>query len=572
MTVKFLRFGALAAAALSVACTATINDTGDDSGAGPGPGVGPGPGGGGSSSTGGNGSGGGATLPPNVTGKLKLDGNPSYYRVVRLTNQQWSKSVQNVFGLSSPPSQAERLQDAVSGTTDFTNNELVLGVDSRAWSDYQDAAEELAKQITADSAALSKLYSGTDAAGFISTVGRRFYKRPLTPAEVSAYQALFDKGATLTGSLSGFAKGAGLVLRAMLQSPHFLYRTELGAVGAPLSGYEMAAKLSLWLRDTVPDDALLDAAAGPGKLDTVEGAVEAATKMLDDPAAKAMMRKFHGEFLHFDRFNNLSKVGVDDYDPSINAELQESSYLFFDKIFSQGLGVKDVFLSKSGFVGPKMSALLGGGPAGSGFVERELDAKRVGYFMQLPFLVLYAHNDDPDPIHRGVSMSLDVLCSRLGPPAAVIPPLPTRMPGQTNRVVVDEHTKGCGAACHNNMINPLGFAFENFDGMGRYRETETYGNEVLPVDASGSFEFVEGTKSYNNAAELMSVLSTDEQAHLCYSKKLASYGLQRDVVENDGSLLQALAAKSNASGSSLKQVMIELVKQDAFRTRSGGAK
>jgi hypothetical protein len=122
------------------------------------------------------------------------------------------------------------------------------------------------------------------------------------------------------------------------------------------------------------------------------------------------------------------------------------------------------------------------------------------------------------------------------------------------------------------MINPLGFAFENFDGMGKYRETETYGAEVLPVDASGSFAFVEGTKTYNNAADLMNVLSTDQQAHLCYSKKLASYGLQRDVVEADGALLTALASTSAASGSSLKKVMLELVKQDSFRTRSGGAK
>ena len=121
----------------------------------------------------------------------------------------------------------------------------------------------------------------------------------------------------------------------MLQSPYFLYRSELGAAGAPLSAYEIAAKLSLWLRNTTPDDALLDAAAGPGKLDTAAGAATVAQKMLDDPAAKAVMRKFHGEFLHFDKFDQLSKVGVASYNPAINPELKESSYLFFDKIFNQ---------------------------------------------------------------------------------------------------------------------------------------------------------------------------------------------------------------------------------------------
>lgn len=295
--------------------------------------------------------------------------------------------------------------------------------------------------------------------------------------------------------------------------------------------------------------------------------------MLDEPAAKAVMRKFHGEFLHFGRFADLSKVGVANYSTDINPELAESSYLFFDKIFSQGLGVKDVFLATKGFVGPKMAALYGGGvgaPA-SGFVESDLGANRVGYFTQLPFLVLYAHNDAPDSIHRGVSMSLDVLCAPLGPPANDIPPLPPVMPGQTNRMRVDAHTKGCGTICHNNMINPLGFAFENFDGMGQYRETEMNGTETLPIDASGSFAFVDGSKTYKNASELMKVLASDQQTHLCYTKKLASFGLQRDIVEADLPLLAELSSVSASASGSVKQVMLDLVKQDAFRIRAGGA-
>ncbi len=296
--------------------------------------------------------------------------------------------------------------------------------------------------------------------------------------------------------------------------------------------------------------------------------------MLDEPAAKTVMRKFHGEFLHFGKFADLSKVGVASYNPAINPELAESSYLFFDKIFSQGLGLKDVFLATSGFVGPNMAALYGGGVAApaSGFVERDLGGNRLGYFTQLPFLVLYAHNDGPDSIHRGVSMSLDVLCAPLGPPAGDIPPLPAAMPGQTNRMRVDAHTKGCGTICHNNMINPLGFAFENFDGMGQYRETEMNGTEALPIDSSGSFDFVDGTKSYKSATELMKVLAADQQAHLCYSKKLASYGLQRDIVETDLPLLAELSSVSTSASGSVKQVLLDLVKQDAFRIRAGGAK
>jgi hypothetical protein len=564
MTLRFLEFGALTLALAAAGCTANISGTGSDDGPSQGPNGGLTPGGTGAT----------GAIAAAAKGKLKLDGAPSYYRVLRLTNDQWTNSVQSVLGLGAPPTLAETFQNAVSGTTDFTNNELVLDIDSRGWSDYAAAAQTLATQVTSDPAQLGKLYAGTDGPGFIAAVGRRVYRRPLSGAETAAYQKLFDMGATLSGTQSAFAKGASVVLEAMLQSPYFLYRSELGAVGAPLSGYEMAAKLSLWLRNTTPDDALLDAAAGPGKLDTAAGAAALAQKMLDEPAAKAVMRKFHGEFLHFGKFADLTKAEVPSFNPAaINPELAESSYLFFDKIFSQGLGVKDIFLSTTGFVGTNMAPLYGGGVAApaSGFVERDLGSGRLGYFLQLPFLMLYARPDGPDSIHRGVTMSLDVLCAPLGAFGGEIPPLPPRMMGETNRMRVDKHTNGCGTVCHNNMINPLGFAFENFDGMGQYRDTEMNGTEVLPIDASGSFDFVDGAKPYKNAVELMNVLATDQQTHLCYSKKLASFGLQRDMVEADLPLLAELSSISTSNSGSVKQVLLDLVKQDAFRTRVGGA-
>ena len=500
-----------------------------------------------------------------LTGSINLAGTPKYFRVVGLTKSQWRNTVRDVFGLETLPASVDAFQEAVSGTTNFTNNELVLDVDSRAWTDFQLAAEDVAAQVAGDPALLSRLYPGSDAAEFIRTVGRRLYRRPLTPQESESLLSLFELGA-IPGDPSSFAASAAVVLSAMLQSPHFLYRTELGPAGGMLTGYEIAAKLSLWLRDTTPTDALLDA-AGRGDLDTPQGLQSVAQEMMEEPAAIEVMRRFHSQLLHFDRFSQLSKVGVPEYDPQINAELIESADLFFDKVFTQGLGLETVFLSTSGFAGPRMSEIYGLGPV-AGMQERELGAGRLGYFTQLPFLMLYGRNADPDAIHRGVSISLDVLCAPLGPPAAVITPLPTRKPGQTNRMVVDAHTSQCGGACHNSMINPLGFAFENFDGMGRYRTTEQTGGETLPIDASGTFKFIDGERSWQNATELMQLLAHDTQSHLCYVKKLASFGLNRDIVAEDTPLLNALAASS--VGGSLKQVVLALVQTDAYRTRAGG--
>jgi hypothetical protein len=568
MTPRFLKFGMLACAAVAAACTGNISGP-----EGNGNGNGALPGGG----TSGNGTPGvsGATgeIVEIVKGKLAMTGSPKYYRVLRLTNEQWTNSVQTVLGLSTPPTLAEAFQTSVSGLTDFSNNENALtDVDNRGWSDYQSAAEALATQVTSDAAQLSKLYAGTDGAGFIAAVGRRVYRRPLSGTETAAYQKLFDSGATLSGTRSAFAKGASVVLEAMLQSPHFLYRTELGAAGTPLSPYEIAAKLSLFLRNTTPDTALLDAAAGPGKLDTVEGVAALAQKMLDEPAAKSVMRKFHGEWLSFGKFGELNKTGVATYDAKMKDEFAESSYLFFDRIFSQGLGVKDIFTSTTGFVGQTMAPLYGGAAApASGYAERDFGATRKGYFQQVPFLALYGRNEGPDPIHRGVTMSLQVLCAPLGFFEGVLPPLPDALPGQTNRVRVDNHTKGCGQKCHNDMINPVGFAFEHYDGMGQYRETEANQGQQLAIDSSGTFTFVDGPKTYQNAGELMQLLATNPQAHLCYAKKLASFGLQRDVIEADLPLIAELSSPSTAGTASMKAVVLDLVKKDAFRIRSGGA-
>jgi hypothetical protein len=290
--------------------------------------------------------------------------------------------------------------------------------------------------------------------------------------------------------------------------------------------------------------------------------------MVGEPTATAVMRRFHGELLHFDRYLNISKVNVPTYKEALNTEFQETSYLFFDKIFTQGLGVRQILTSTSGFVGTGTAALYGVAAPATGFVERDLGAQRVGYFLQLPFLALYGHNADPSPILRGASVNLDVLCAELGPPAPTIPEIPPLKAGQTNRQRIDALTATCGQSCHNDMINPLGFAFENFDGMGKWRDTENGG---LPIDASGSYTFSDGVKrSWTGAAELMQTLASSPQAHTCYAKKLASFALQRDIVASDMPLLSALTSTSMASTGSVKQVIVDLVRNNAFRTRVGG--
>jgi hypothetical protein len=526
---------------------------------------------GGSGGTGNSGSGGSGNEANGGTGNvggakpLDLKGSPIYTRFVRLTHDQWENSVKDVLRLPANPGLASTFEPSVMGSTDFSNNEIVLTVSSSLWSSYQTASETLANQVTGSAQSLTALYSGTDKDGFITTFGRRAFRRPLTPAEITSYGAIYDRGTMATGNGTAFAKGAALVIRAMLQSPSFLYRSELGTPGSPLTGYELASKLSFWLRNTTPDDALLDA-AGAGQLDTPDGAVALATQMLNDPAAAAMMHRFNGELFHFDRFRNIDKAGVDGYTTALNAELEAAAYAFFDRIYGQNLGVRDILTTTRGFVGPGLAPLYGvSAPAGGMLAEQDLGSNRVGFFTQVPFLTLYAINNNPDSIHRGLSINLDMLCADPGLPEIQLPEIPPQGAGETNRELILSITEGCGD-CHESIINPIGFAFEDFDGMGRYRTTDN----GEPVDTTGTYPFQEGPRSFANSAELMDIAANGKQAHQCYSKKIAGYAMQRFIVASDMPLLESMGTVSLAPGSTIKQVMLELVRNDAYRVRAAG--
>ena len=503
--------------------------------------------------------------PPGQPRPVSMEGEPIYSRLLRLTNDQWENSVRDILKLSAPSGLSKDFIHAVSGVTDFDNNERVVIVNNTVWSDFQSAAEKVAAQVTATDQALQAVVATTDAATFIKTFGRRAFRRDLTTDEVTDYQTLFSSASTYSGSQSAFTKGAGLVIAGMLQSPHFLYRQEMGDNGKPLSGYEMAAKLSLWLRDTTPTDAMLDAAKA-GTFGTADGAAMQAQQMLEDPAAKTVLRKFHGSLYKIEVLDTITKTAVNGYSEKLLPEFKEASYLFFDRLFTQNLGIKDMLTSTVAFAGPTMAQLYGVSTTGTGVQQVTLTG-RPGWYSQMPFLTMWAINNDPDSIHRGVRINLDTLCADPGLPTFQLPSVPAIEPNQTNRLRYEGLTNACGGTCHKEIINPIGFAFENFDGLGRFRETDN----GQPVNTTGSYPFAEGTQPFSNATEMMQIIANGKQAHQCYSKKMASYALQRDLIESDRPLVDALGESSRTNNASLRNVMLSLVKNDAFRNHVGGA-
>jgi hypothetical protein len=223
--------------------------------------------------------------------------------------------------------------------------------------------------------------------------------------------------------------------------------------------------------------------------------------------------------------------------------------------------VGEIFTSTRGFVGPELARWYGIDEPAS-LELRELGPERMGYFMQVPFLLAAGIDREPHSIQRGARLHRQVLCMDM-PPKAEDSSIPPLEPGQTNRERVTAYTV-CGAACHADLIDPLGFAFEGFDGLGQRRERDN-GQEL---DTAASYPFAEGTKDFADAKELMQILAQSPQVHTCYARKLTGYALQRDMVERDRPFLEQLAETSRAE--SLKGLVLALVREPAFRVREEG--
>jgi hypothetical protein len=544
---------ALALSGLVASCNGAFGEAG-------GPGAGATTGTAGTSPTGGGGTSG-------TPLGLVLDGAPIHSRYVRLTHEQWENSVRDLLQLPAAPGMSATFTGDPPGST-FSNNERRLFMTSGLWSDYETAAETLSQQVARDATALSRVTGGTTvAATFIRNFGRRAYRRDLTAAEETTYGTLFSSGATIFASGNAFADGVQLVIETMLQSPYFIYRMENGTAGQQLTGYEAATKLSYLLRNTMPDNALLDAAKA-GNLNTADGIAAQAQTMLDAMPARTVFQRFSNEVFGLDRYVNMEKdtTVFPMFNAALAADLRTADIQLFDYIYAQGLGFKDLLLTPVAFINQNTAPLYGMTATGTTFKQVMLGADRPGYFTRAGFLAFNGTLRQPDPILRGVNIIRSILgVTDFMPPAGVtIPPLPDAIAGQTNRERVTAFTGPgtCGASCHANHINPLGFAFENLDALGQVRTMDN----GKTIDTTGTFPFADGVQSFTNASTLMALLAAQPQAHRSFSAQLAEFVLARDIAETERPFVNTLGDTSLSAGS-IKQLALAIIKSPAFTTR-----
>jgi hypothetical protein len=491
-------------------------------------------------------------------------------RFPRLTHAQWETTVKDLFRLPAESGlSATFTPDPQLGR--FDNNIARLTLTSGLWRDYQQAAETIADRVLDDAALYDALAGGTtDVRQWIAAFGMRAFRRPLKDAEIERYAQLFDGAHAVFPQHDAFKAGVRLVVQGMLQSPFFLYRTELSAVrqgyGYPLDNFEVASRLSFLFWNSMPDDELF-AAAQAGELATAEGVRRHAQRLLDDPRTQAQFRRFHYQAFAISEYADLDKSTevFPSWRREIGAMMQEEALRFLDHVVASGGGVSELLLSRTAYVNADLARIYGlEGEYGDDYVLAELPPDRAGLLTRAGFLARNATLDEPDPIHRGVFINLGILCRPITAPPNI--PEMLERTGNTNRERVTSITGPgtCGENCHHTIINPLGFAFESFDAVGASRTTDN----GFPVDTAAVYQFVDGrTISYGNAVELSQQLAASPEVHACYAQQLLEFMLGRDLQMLDRVVVDQLAVRSLADQLSIEDLVLDVVSSNTFRAR-----
>ena len=468
---------------------------------------------------------------------------------------------------------------ADSSSTTFNNNGGDLVVTSTEWQDFQTAAETLAERATASTAALTAIAGGTlptTTDGLIRAIGRRAFRRPLTAAEVTAYTALTPQAASYYTGLPAQQALARIVLEAMLQSPHFLYRVELSTNVSSdvilLTGSELASRLSYALWQSMPDEALLVAAENQ-TLQTAEGYTAEATRLLADSKAKTSVNAFHSQLLDTAKYADVTRSTT--LFPEFSLALRDSMRLEQEKfieaqVFTEQAGLAGLLTSPTTYVDANLARVYGlTGTFDSNFQKITFnDGKRGGLFTQIGFLTANATSTKTAPISRGVFLNHKILCAPLPSPPANLPPLPADDPAvpKTMRQRITEFTGTgtCGAGCHSTMINPAGFAYEHYDALGRWQDTDN----GLPVDAADRYFFEGVRREYDGAAGFATAMKEEPMAHRCYAQHWVEFLHGRAVGDADKAMIARVGKLSWQDQIPVTQVLRLLVESESFKTRS----
>ena len=543
-----------------VACTNNLADTTPMPPSGTG---GTGMGGMGASGASGMGSGGSPLTCPAVA--------PGVAPLRLLTHVQYNNTVADLLGDVTQPASQFPAENEVGG---YSNNVAANQVNPRLVEAYQTAAEALAKTAVTDR--LATLAPCADSAdqtacghSFIDDFGAKAFRRTLTTEESGIFAKLFD--ATLP---SGYPKAVELTLRAMLQSPQFLYRVDAMHAATPETGAvvlgsnEMASRLAYFLTNTTPDAPLL-AAAASNQLTTTAELEAQARRLLETPRAREMAQDFVGQWLGLQRLDGAARQATDE--PYGATELVPDwkstlNQFLTDAIWNDG-DVKSLLTSQKLFLTPKLATLYGFPTPADTNQPVNAGAQRSGLLTQPAIMALLAHSDQSGPVLRGVFFRERVLCLEVEPPPPnVVAVAPEVDQTATTRERFAQHTEQATCrGCHA-LLDGIGFGFERYDQLGRYRETENN----LTIDDSGEVvdsgdAALDGT--FKGAVELSQRIATNATVRDCIATQWYRYAMGRVEDSTDACSLQQVKTRFAAGNGAFRELLVGIVLSDAFRYR-----
>lgn len=493
----------------------------------------------------------------------------------RLTRFEYKRTIQMLIGA-----------DSSSMISAFPPEEEVLGFDNQSKSlqisalhveQYMKAAEEIAELAYQRLPSISPCVPQSEQdemciRQFIERFGLRAWRRPLSNEEqqtlITLYQqevvASFQDQNTLLPDLIGpidpLKDAITLVITAILQSPYFLYRVEIGEGQGDtrsLTQYEIASRLSYLLWRSMPDDKLF-AQAAAGTLSTPEGLIMEAERMLQDPQSADGLWSFFEQWLALDEVAQLDKdKGIfPSYTKNLNDLMATEARMFVEEVVFERKDMRQLLTGTFSFHNYPLAVHYARGgegaevpvhliqdsldwasntqdlPQGDSFIEVELSPKRrSGILTRAAVLALTTKANKGDPVHRGIYVRERILCTPLPPPPPdIVVVAPDPDPSLTTREQFAEHSQNASCAGCHRLVDPIGFGLENYDPIGRWRESENQ----KPIDASGElFATFDIDGAFQGSQQLANTLAQSEQVQRCMVLNFYRYAQGRAEVMDE---------------------------------------
>jgi hypothetical protein len=442
---------------------------------------------------------------------------------------------------------------------------------------YEQATYAVLDQVWSDPARRTALLGCDDASlneaclrPFLESFLEQAWRRPAATDEVTQLLTLMSAiGADLGDPIAGVKFG----LAAVLQSPHFLFRVEVGEQDPQradllrFTHWEMASRLSFLLADSPPDEELRQAAR-EGKLQDPQRVEEEARRLLALPRAKEALTRFFRDFMNVTALDTVDKSAeaFPQFSATMGASMRSEMEQIFQAVaFDPAADFRSVFSTRETFLNEELANLYGVEWTGAqDFVPVTLaaDSARAGLLTTPGFLALNAHETQTSPTHRGRFVRINLLCEDIPPPPpGVSTSLPEPEPGQPlqtlrERLAQHRNDPAC-AACHDQM-DPIGFAFEQFDAIGRFRTVDENG---LMLDVETEVNGVPLT----GAVEMAAYIAELPQASACIARRFYEHAGAHLATEGEATEVQTVVDEFVASDFAFQSLVVSLVTNDGFR-------